>query len=155
MAKKRNNQLYPGLDKSKNLKIRQEVMDQDYIHKLNNEEKDWLDRFNREFNNAEFNHGGKVLHKTNKLKKSCNKRNNDRNADEYSLAKAQNKLINTSKEKQGHESNKDVVNKIETANKTTNLKQTEDIMVSMIDIKNRNEREALQNLELKPKKRQS
>jgi len=146
MAKKRNNQEYPGLDKSKNLKIRQELMDQDYIDKLNPVEKDWLDRFNREFNGAEFNHGGEVLHKTKKLRKSCEKRNNDRNADEYSIAGAKKKLdpLNVTN---------GVGASVEVVNTTTRLDQNETVMAIMLDNKASNDRELLWTKKKKRRKK--
>ena len=139
MTSKRNKQKFPGLQKSKNLKIRHEVMEEDYLDKLNNEEKDWLDRFNREFNGNEFTHGGKILHKTKKLKRACAKRNNDRNADEYAIAKSKNRLTNLPT-KPNVNNSKDY-SQIETANRTSNLNVNEDIMITMLDIKEKNERE--------------
>lgn len=144
MTKKRNSQTYPGLDKSKNLKIRQEVMDQDYIDKLTDEEKDWLDRFNREFNGAEFDHGGEVLHKTRKLKRSCEKRNNDRNNCEYGVAKAR-KRIDELDSPAGEGTGAEV--------STTDLGQNEVVMLNMIALKQYNDRELEYFAKRKRKKR--
>lgn len=90
---RRSKQKYPALKPQYNLKIRYELFDQDYIHKLNDEEKEWLNRFNEEYNNANFNHRGNVLHDNPELKKSCYDRNNSRNRDILAKAKASGSLI--------------------------------------------------------------
>lgn len=90
---RRSKQKYPALKPQYNLKIRYELFDQDYIHKLTDEEKEWLNRFNEEFNNANFNHKGEALHDTAELKKSCYDRNNARNRDVLAKARASGTLI--------------------------------------------------------------
>lgn len=79
---------FPALDKTYNLKSRQDLLDQDYIEKLNDEEKDFLNRFNEEFNNANFTHAGKKLHKTQTLRKERYDANNARNRCRYTRAKS-------------------------------------------------------------------
>lgn len=85
------------------MKIRHELIDQDYINKLSNDEKDWLNRFNEEYVSANFNHDGERVHpkvtksktvkRTGKrkrydvYKKDCADRNNARNRDTLGLAK--------------------------------------------------------------------
>lgn len=78
-----------------NLKIRQEHIDCDYIDKLDNKEKAWLDKFNNEYVNASFNSKNpkKNLHKSKKLRKSCYDANNSRNRDILSRAQAQGKSM--------------------------------------------------------------
>jgi hypothetical protein len=74
-------------------KIRRELFDQDYIDKLSNKELDFLDKFNREFNQADFKSSpGKPLHKTKSERKICTDRNNARNRCMYSRAKARDQL---------------------------------------------------------------
>jgi hypothetical protein len=63
---KRSEHKYSSLDKTYNLKTRSDLFDQDYINgyhdeetgisirSLNNKEKDWLNRFNSEYINADF-----------------------------------------------------------------------------------------------------
>lgn len=84
---KRSKQKYPALKPEFNLKSRYNLIDYDYLHKLNDKEKEWLNRFTEEYVNADMNHGGKRLHKTKKLRKDCYDRNNARNR--CALTKAQ------------------------------------------------------------------
>lgn len=65
----------------------------DYIDKLSDKEKQWLNTFCEEYNNANFNHGQKILHKTKNLKKNCYDRNNARNRDILTRAKASNTAL--------------------------------------------------------------
>lgn len=90
--KRRSRTQYPGLKKEYNLKIRQEMFDQDYINKLSDKEKEWLSNFNEEYVSNNFNHKGKKIHRKKKHKKSCSDSNNARNRDEYSKAKSKNML---------------------------------------------------------------
>jgi hypothetical protein len=95
MAKKqsrRDKRKYAALDPQFNLKIRQELIDYDYVEKLSDEEKDWLNRFTEEYVGANLNHKGKRLHKTKKLVKDCYDRNNARNRDILSRSVAGGKL---------------------------------------------------------------
>lgn len=58
MAKKtitrRTNAKYPALDPALNLKTRVELVDYDYIDKLSDKEKEWLNTFTNEYVHAEF-----------------------------------------------------------------------------------------------------
>ncbi len=84
---------YPALDPEFNLKSRSELIEADYINKLSEEEKEWLNRFNEEYVNASFNKNPKKnLHKSKKLKKDCYDRNNSRNRDILTRAKASGKF---------------------------------------------------------------
>jgi len=78
----------PGLKPHLNLRSRQDLLEIDYLDKLNDKEKDWLNRFNEEYVGANFKHEGKILHKTKKLKKDCYDRNNSRNRDILTKIKA-------------------------------------------------------------------
>lgn len=94
----RTKKKWPNLDPQFNLKTRQEALDFDYVHKLSDEEKDYLNKFAGEFINASFEKEPpkkkgkrrklKNLHKTEKLRKSCYDSNNARNRDIISRAKA-------------------------------------------------------------------
>lgn len=84
----RSKRKYPGLEKGMNLKIRWDLIDQDYTDKLSDEEKTWLSNFNEEYVGAKFDHPGKVLHKSKKKQRECYNRNNARNRCVYGLAKA-------------------------------------------------------------------
>lgn len=91
---RRENQNYPDLDPRFNLKSRMELIDQDYLDKLSKEELEWLNKFNKETISASFNQENprKNLHKTKKLRKECYDRNNARNRDVLTRAKAANQL---------------------------------------------------------------
>jgi len=120
---RRGNAKYPGLDKKYNLKIRQELIDQDYIDKLTDEEKDWLSRFNEEYVSANFQHKGKKLHKTKKQKRERYQANNKRNVDIFAVSKANEML-------RGEKDIKSVLDKSD-----TNASQHEDTMIALIDMK--------------------
>jgi hypothetical protein len=85
---KRNQMKYPALDPSVNLKTRSELIDYDYIDKLSDEEKDWLNRFTTEYINASFKHEGKKIMKTKEKKRKAYKANNARNRCIWTKAKA-------------------------------------------------------------------
>jgi len=75
-----------GLEKNTFKKNKRWQLDQDYIGKLNSDEKAFLARFNDEY------YGGAVkkndpdaLHNTDKLRKDCYTRNNINNRDTYSI----------------------------------------------------------------------
>lgn len=138
---KRQRERYPALVQGLNLKIRQEVMDQDYINKLSDEEKDWLNRFNEEYVNTNFNHPGDRVHpkkyKTKKVKatgrrrkidvykQESEKRNNKRNNDSFSVTKRNGMLKGE--------------NRITRPN--IPLDATEDAIITYIDEKNKIENE--------------
>lgn len=89
---KRSKMRYPALNRNYNLKTRTDLIDYDYIDKLNDKEKEFLNSFTEEYTNANLTHHGKKLHKKKKDKKICYDNNNARNRCEYTKAKAQNKL---------------------------------------------------------------
>lgn len=94
---RRKNVKYPALDPLYNLKTRVEQIEDvhSYADKLNEEEKDYLNRFMEEYVNADFQHEGKRVHPkrlkkskyktkrgkktTDKFKKESEDRNNARN----------------------------------------------------------------------------
>jgi len=69
---------FPALEKKYNLISRQEMIDMDYLHKLNDKVKAWLNKFVEEEVNASFKHSN-PLNKTKKQRKACYDRNNARN----------------------------------------------------------------------------
>lgn len=85
----------PGLKRQYNLKSRQDNLDFDYIHKLNDEEKEWLNKFIEEEINADFRHKGKKLNPSKKAKQKIYNKNNARNRDVYTREKAAGKLVMT------------------------------------------------------------
>lgn len=120
---KRSRTKYPGLDSTVNLKIRRDLFDQDYIDKLSDKEKQWLSNFMREYVAADFNHPGAKLNKSKKSKKAIYDANNARNRDSYGVTKINGMLKD---EKEINNSN----------NKSTNLGETEDVLIGYIDYKN-------------------
>jgi len=98
-----------GLDPRRFSKIKQEFHDIDYAHKLDPETQDWLSRFMQEDLGARLNHPGKKIYKKKQDKLDCYKRNNKRNFDMFSIAKATkmvsqddlNEYINNLQETQG------------------------------------------------------
>lgn len=86
---RRSKTKFPALKSEFNLRSRQELYDWDYLDKLTDKEKEWLNTFSEEFNNANFNHGKKILHKSKALKKDCYSKNNARNRDILTRQKAQ------------------------------------------------------------------
>lgn len=92
---KRSRSKFPALEPKYNLKSRAELFDYDYIDKLSDKEKEWLNTFSEEFNNANFRHGKKILHKSKALKKDCYGMNNRRNRDILTREKAQGLLLYT------------------------------------------------------------
>lgn len=106
---KRSQSKYPALDPTLNLKSRYEQIDYDYIKKLSPKEKEFLNNFTEEYTNANFNHGGKRIHKEklvnkyikcrkktvkiDKAKKDSYDRNNSRNSDLLTKLKASSTAI--------------------------------------------------------------
>lgn len=85
MAEKKKNRRsrvkYPALDPAYNLKTRTHLCDFDYVDKLNEKDKEWLNSFAEEYNNANFSHKGKTIQKKKKHRKDSYDRNNARNRD--------------------------------------------------------------------------
>lgn len=81
---------FPDLDPKYNLRSRLDLLDQDYLDKLTPKELQWLNQFNKEYISASLNKENprKNLHKNKKLRKDCYDRNNSRNRDILTKAKA-------------------------------------------------------------------
>lgn len=84
---RRERSKYPALDPALNLKIRNEEIDYDYVDKLSEKDKSWLNSFTEEYINANLKHKGKKLHKSKKDRKICYDKNNHRNSDILSRGK--------------------------------------------------------------------
>ncbi len=76
-----------------NSRIKQDKIDFDYLHKLNQEELAWLDKFMNEENNAAFLNDGTDFNQTKEERKKIYDRNNSANRDQYGIVKA--KVANT------------------------------------------------------------
>lgn len=97
---KRSKTKYPNLKPELNLKTRASLIDYDYLDKLNDEEKKFLDKFTAEFIGASFKKEPKRkkgpgrpkksnnLHETKADKKKCYDANNARNRDILTRAQA-------------------------------------------------------------------
>ena len=111
-GRKRANVKYPGLSKGVNGKFRQEqIEDLDYLDKLTDAEKEWMNRFMEEFNGANFNHPGKKLHKTVKERRELYTKNNARQRDIFNHKKNTGLLVSEEyvKEKDDTVSNEDIL----------------------------------------------
>lgn len=92
---RRSEQKNPDLDPRFNLKTRTELLDQDYLNKLSQKELNWLNKFNKEEINASFDSEKpkRNLNKSKASRKKCYDRNNARNRDILTRAKASNNLV--------------------------------------------------------------
>lgn len=77
---KRSRSKYPGLDPKLNRINLRDAIDYDYIDKLSDKEKDFLNRFSVEYYSADFS-GDRTLIKGKKARRKIYKANNDRNQD--------------------------------------------------------------------------
>lgn len=143
---KRKNVKHASLTKRFNSRIRQEYIDMDYIDDLDDTvkknklpngkmvtDKEWMSIFMSEWNNASVtgikDKTGKTakknnLHRTPKEAKECTDRNNSRNRDIYSIAKAQNMV-----HKQDYETLQDWIEE----KKEVNQNYTEDAIIDFLD----------------------
>ena len=92
---KREKEQYPNLKTGVNLKRRIDHLDMDYIEKLSDSEKEWLNKFCGEYVNDTLDRKNlkKNLHNTKSLKKDCDDKNNSRNRDVYTIEKAKGSLV--------------------------------------------------------------
>lgn len=95
-ASRRDKVQYPAVKPEYNLKSRQDDIEdvQSYFNELNDTDKEWMNKFMSEYNNASgvADDDTDALHNTQELRKACRDRNNNRNACIYSREKAQKKL---------------------------------------------------------------
>lgn len=91
---KRQKDPYPALNPGLNLKTRKEEIEVDYLYKLSDEEKAWLNKFNEEYVNATLDRENyeNNIHNTKKLKQSCDKRNDERKKCFFTREKAAKRL---------------------------------------------------------------
>lgn len=85
--KRRDSIKHPALDKKYMPRVRQELVDYDYIDQLSPEEKDWLNKFSDEYINASFKKDGTDIQSYEKYGKDSNDRNNARNRCLYTALK--------------------------------------------------------------------
>ena len=137
MTTRRQKSKFPGIDKSVTLRVRQELLDQDYIHLLSEDEKTWLSNFMREYASADFNHPGKKLHKTKKRIKSVYDSNNARNRDAFAVTKSNGMLKNMAGTQLGKE-DINVKNPGMAGSKSTVPNEVEDTLITVLDFINEN-----------------
>lgn len=93
---RRDSYQYPAVENSQNLKSRQDDINdvQSYFGSLAESDKEWMNKFMSEYNNAEGvgAEDTEALHNTEELRKACRDRNNARNRCLYTQEKAQDKL---------------------------------------------------------------
>lgn len=104
------------------------MIDHDYLNKLNPEELRWLSNFNEEYISGNFKHGGKILHRTKKERKKCYDRNNSRNRDTLTIAKATGHIQEGEKGMKEAQRESDI---------PANPEHTENVMLDFIDLKPR------------------
>lgn len=94
---KRSQSAYPNLEPRLNSRVRQELIDCDYLDKLTPDELEWLNKFNGEYINASFNRDGTDIDNSDAGRKASYDRNNARNRDLFGLIKsrvATTKIVN-------------------------------------------------------------
>lgn len=89
---KRSSRKYPALDPSVNLKSRIDLIDYDYVDKLSEKDKEYLNKFTEEYIIASFKKGKKRLHTKKEHEKDAYDRNNARNRCIYTKSKAHGNL---------------------------------------------------------------
>lgn len=123
---KRSRTKYPGLVKEVHPRTRWEHLDQDYIDKLSDKEKEWLSNFNEEYLSGNFNHKGKKLHRTKKERRDCYNRNNARNRDLYTINRTKGWVVGLN----------DAPDAVE-ANQKVDQGNQEKVLVELLDLKNK------------------
>lgn len=118
---------HPGLSAQTTLKIRAELLDQDYYHKLSEEEAEWMNQFNEEYVNGRVykSKDGSYkpkFHKKKSERKLVNDMNNARNRDAYSKAKTMGKLdLDLPKSKDFYTSEDALIEQIDAQTELENL----------------------------------
>ncbi len=126
---RRSQHPYPNLEPKLNLKVRQELVDYDYIDKLSPEEKEWLNKFTGEYIGASFkkteggNYSSTNLHTGKKGRKDCYDRNNWRNNDVYSISKSSDMLKDETK----------LIDHLETISNVRSGGMVEDQIITLLD----------------------
>lgn len=93
---RRNKKEFPALDSLYMPKVRREYLDMDYLHKLSEKEKAWLNKFVDEELNASFKNDKSDLNKAKKQKKRIFNQNNARNRCLYGVTKINGLLMDES-----------------------------------------------------------
>ena len=86
-------QRYPALNAKYQVANRRELIDMDYLDKLNGEEMEWLNAFISETVVTNFKHRGDTLIDDVEKRRELYRENNKRNADVYAVSKATHNLV--------------------------------------------------------------
>ena len=133
---KRSKGKYPALDIKVNLKTRTELIDFDYIDKLNDKEKAWLNKFVEETIHASFSTKKKRNTKSKKKKKTVydTRRNLNKTKEQikkiYDSNNARNRCIYTKNKAQGK---LDYIEDLKLANDKNNTEDAENRIIDRID----------------------
>lgn len=147
---RRSKTKYPGLDKSVTLKVRHELLDQDYLHELNDTDKTWLSNFMREWASADLKHPGKKFHRTRKERKLINDANNARNRDSFAVTKSNGMLKGMKSSNKENSQTNDVGF---SGSRSTLPNETEDVMIAVLDDFNEQKILLAEELQKKPQRK--
>jgi hypothetical protein len=114
----RHREKYAALNFKRQVKLRMDAFDgiEEYVDKLTDKEKDWLNRFLEETVVTNFQHKGTLLYKGKKKRRECYGENNARNRCQFTRAKAAGLLIS-----------------VENANMLTNLMDAAELQSAAMD----------------------
>jgi hypothetical protein len=91
----RHREKYAALNFKRQVKTRLDQLETDYIDKLSDKDKAWLNAFLEETVITNFQHKGKKFYKSKKAKRELWGTNNARNRCMFTKAKAMNAIVNT------------------------------------------------------------
>lgn len=134
-AKKRHKyqkQKYPALNVAYQVANRRELLDVDYIHKLSDKEKKWLDSFLQETVITNFDHDGKILIKDQETRRELYRDNNRRNNDVMSKLKTEGRLYYAGVPSSGDEKS---VSVFDNAEEQATVDEIENAFLTAITIK--------------------
>jgi len=104
-----------ALNSNYTTKVRREFLDFDYIDKLSEKEKEFLNKFVEEEQNASFSKTKKNFNKTKEAQRKIYTNNNKRNNDVFGVTKATGRLLLTGETTPYIEGNREVANDYEDA----------------------------------------
>lgn len=123
----RSKEKFPALNFRRQVKTRLDQLETDYLDKLNDEEKAWLNAFLEETVITNFQHKGRKFYKSKKAKREFYSSNNARNRCQFTKAKAMNTIVNTK--------NPQALQSLVDAMEQTTASEMEDLFIAAIEIK--------------------
>jgi len=124
----RHKEKFAALNVKRQVRLRHEALDMDYLSQLNDKEKAWLNSFLEETVITNFQHKGKKHYKSKKKKREFYSDNNARNRCMYTKAKAGGLIDQTYSEKA-------LAAIIDGNNSGADLATIEDALIAYIDSK--------------------